>query len=425
MADTIDATMRTTPIRAFVVGSCRHLTTMLQDLTASGAISIVGSSSDPAGAGSMLATTSPQVILDARDGDAGSIAADVSTIREHSDAPIVLLTTSSGPAVIGQAIASGVADVALLPQPAAALAFTIRKAQAVGTIAATSMPMAASRGTQSSRVITVFGAKGGSGRTAIAVNVATTCERTLGKRTLVIDLDLQFGDVGLALGIDPRMTILDLVLAHGELDADKLAGFVTRSDSGVDVLPAPLRPEDAELVTEERLSTLIAAARQRYDVVVIDTPAGFSPTVLTALDRTDDLLLVTTPDVAAIKNTRACLQTLLMLQFPHDRCHIVLNNPDGRSTLGRDDVEHALERKVTLEMPNSKGISSSLDAGIPLVIGDRRGDMAQAISRLCMRVLPDATAIPERRSPGRRRMHVPLPSLAPALMSGRRERQVA
>ena len=109
------------------------------------------------------------------------------------------------------------------------------------------------------------------------------------RRTLLLDLDLQFGDVAIMMGIEPDKTIYDLVMARRELDTEALAGYVTAHQSGVHVLPAPLRPEDAELVTEERLGHLFAVAKESYDVVVVDTPPFFHGPVLSTLDRTDQL----------------------------------------------------------------------------------------------------------------------------------------
>src|SRR5213075_1975897 len=114
--------------------------------------------------------------------------------------------------------------------------------------------------------------KGGTGKTVMATNLATACAKFEGRKTLLLDLDLQFGDAAIMMGIEPEKTIYDLVMARRELDTDALAGYVTAHSSGVHVLPAPLRPEDAELVTEERLGHLFAVAKESYDVVIVDTP---------------------------------------------------------------------------------------------------------------------------------------------------------
>ena len=118
------------------------------------------------------------------------------------------------------------------------------------------------------------------------------------------------------LGIEPEKTIQDLVVAPGELDPEKLAGYTTRHSSGLDVLPAPIRPEDAELVTEAKLARLLEVAKESYDVIVVDTSPFFHGPMLATLDRTDELLLVCGLDVPTIKNVRLSLQTLELLSFP-------------------------------------------------------------------------------------------------------------
>ena len=129
------------------------------------------------------------------------------------------------------------------------------------------------------------------------------------------------------MGIDPTQTIVDLVTTTGELDPDKLGGYVVHHPSGVDILAAPLRPEDAELVTEDRIGQLVDVAKSAYDIVVLDTPPHFDATTLAALDRSDRLVLVTTMDIPTVKNAKLALQTLNLLQYPRERIALVVNRP--------------------------------------------------------------------------------------------------
>src|SRR5207245_4087888 len=135
---------------------------------------------------------------------------------------------------------------------------------------------------------------------------------------------LQFGDAAIMLAIEPEKTIFDLVTAPGELDSEKLAGYVTVHASGLDILPAPLRPEDAELVTEAKLGRLLEVARACYDTIVVDTSPFFHGPMLATLDRTDELLLICSLDVPTLKNVRLALGTLDMLSFPQARIGIIL-----------------------------------------------------------------------------------------------------
>ena len=157
--------------------------------------------------------------------------------------------------MLEEALEADVADVLLLPQLTENVVFAIRKAAHAGR-------RAQRRPTADGRIVTVFSPKGGTGKTVIATNLAAALAKHDGKRTLLLDLDLQFGDAAIMLGIEPDKTIHDLVAAPGELDSEKLAGYTTRHASGLDVLPAPLRPEDAELVTEAKLARLLEVAQR-------------------------------------------------------------------------------------------------------------------------------------------------------------------
>src|SRR5262249_41674677 len=174
------------------------------------------------------------------------------------------------------------------------------------------------------KMVTVFCPKGGVGKTTIAVNLAAALATAHGKKTLLLDLDLQFGDVAFMVGMHPEKTIYDLMLAPGELDAEKLAGWVTHMSATLDLLPAPLQPEQAELVTEAKLARLIEVARESYEYIVVDTSPFFHGPLLAAFDRSDELLLVCGIDALTTKNTALGLHTLNLLSFPKNRISLVL-----------------------------------------------------------------------------------------------------
>src|SRR6185295_10604986 len=179
---------------------------------------------------------------------------------------------------------------------------------------------------RTSRTIMVSSTKGGTGKTSLAVNLAVELAQKHRLRTLLVDLDVQFGDVGIVLGLErPGKTLYDLAAAAGELDAEKLRGYVVRHSTGLNVLPAPLRPEDGDAVDAARIASVLQIAREMYDAIVVDTAPLFDGPMLTALDRSDLLLLVTTPDVPSMKNIRLALQTLELLGFPLDRIALVAN----------------------------------------------------------------------------------------------------
>ncbi|MCW2956897.1 MAG: response regulator receiver protein, partial [Thermoleophilia bacterium] len=343
------------PIRIFISGACAGLAEARDGLASHRDIELVGTASEPSKAGSKLASTGAQVVLHALQRPDSVPADEIAKIREHTAAPIVLLVTRSTSTLLDEAIELGLNDVALLPQLTDTLVFTVKKAHSIG-VQGTAGGAGARRTGDSCRVITLFSPKGGVGKTVLATNMAAMYAKRLKKRTLLIDLDLQFGDAAIMLGADPRTTILDLVMSHGDLDSDKLSGYITQHESGLHVLPAPLRPEDADLVTEDRLASVLAAAKQAYDIVLLDTAPNFTSTVLTALDRTDELLLVASLEATSLKSVRVCLQTLEMLHYPLERCHVVLNRSDTRVGLKKDQVESALGKSIRFGVPSNKAV---------------------------------------------------------------------
>ncbi len=385
------------PIRIFISGACAGLAEARDALASHPDIELVGTASEPSKAGPKLASTGAQVVLHALQRPDHIPADEIAKIREHTQAPIILLVTRSTPSLLEGAVAQGLNDVVLLPQLPDNLVFTVKKAHSLG-----SMSPGGGGGAhraESSRVITLFSPKGGTGKTSLACNMGALFARRLGKRTLLIDLDLQFGDVAITMGADPKSTILDLVMTHGDLDAEKVNGFVTHHESGLHILPAPLRPEDAELITEDRLASLLTVAKQSYDVVLIDTPPNFNASVLTALDRTDDLLVIASLDVPAIKSVKVCLQTLDMLHYPLDRCHVVLNRAKSKVGLRREEVEKVLGRKVRFEVPSNRLVPLGVNRGIPVAMSDPKSDVSRALRTLCIALTPEAIRAGEPQAP--------------------------
>ena len=199
----------------------------------------------------------------------------------------------------------------------------------------------------------MFSPKGGTGKTVTASNLAAALAKQ-GKKTLLLDLDLQFGDAAIVMGIEPEKTIYDLVVAPGELDFEKLAGYTTKHPCGLDILPAPLRPEDAELVTESKITRLLEVARECYDVIVVDTSPFFHGPMLATLDRTDELLVLCGLDVPTLKNVRLALQTLELLSFPASRIRFVLNRANTKVGLSKREVESGAEGRVDVELPSDR-----------------------------------------------------------------------
>ncbi len=376
-------------IRVYVTGACDGLPELREALTRNEEIELVGFSDNVLEAASTLTGGHLQVVLHATRSHELP-ADDVAAIREHTRAPIILLTSGGSPSLLEEALEADVADVLLLPQLAENVVFSVKKAGHSGRHVNGS-------GSRQGRIVTVFSPKGGTGKTVLSTNVAASLAKHWGKRALLLDLDLQFGDAAIMLGLEPEKTIYDLVTAPGELDSEKLAGYTTRHPSGLDILPAPLRPEDAELVTEPKLARLLEVARESYDVIVVDTSPFFHGPMLATLDRTDELLLLTSLDVPTIKNVRLSLQTLELLSFPNDRIKLVLNRANSKVGMKPKEVESALEIPVRFEVPSDRAVPLAVNRGAPAVLGDGKADFSRAVRELAKALVTAQAAAKERR----------------------------
>ncbi|MBV8599581.1 MAG: AAA family ATPase, partial [Actinobacteria bacterium] len=247
------------------------------------------------------------------------------------------------------------------------------------------------------RVVTIFSPKGGTGKTAVATNLAAALAKRENARTLLLDLDLQFGDAAIVYGIEPDRTIYDLVVAPGELDAEKLAGYVTKHPSGVDLLPAPLRPEDAELVVESKVTALLEVARSSYDVIVVDTSPFFHGPMLATLDRTDELLVLCGLDVPTLKNVGLALQTLELLSFPSSRVRYVMNRANANVGLKPAEVEAALKVKIGNALPADQAVPVSINRGNPAVLAEPRADFSKAIGALAKEIAAAGAPAPKKK----------------------------
>ena len=374
--------------RIFVTGSCEGLNELTEALTHHPEMNVVGrSQSVREGAGALAGGHLQAVLHGTRSSELPGD--ELAAIREYTRAPIVLLASGEASALLESALEADVADVLLLPQLPENVVFSIRKACVTGKVG---------HAGEEGRIITVFSPKGGTGKTVMSTNLATAFAKHGGKRTLLLDLDLQFGDAAIMLGIEPDKTIYDLVVAPGELDPEKLAGYTTRHAAGVDVLPAPIRPEDAELVTEAKLARLLEVARESYDVIVVDTSPFFHGPMLATLDSTDELLLVCGLDVPTIKNVRLSLQTLELLSFPTERIRVVLNRANSNVGMKRGEVEAALEQRVRYEVPSDRAVPLAVNRGNPAVLSDAKADFSRALREMAKSLQPAEPRESRRKS---------------------------
>jgi pilus assembly protein CpaE len=332
----------------------------------------------------LLEDAAPDVVLVAS-ADLNSmlgVIRDISS-REPNVPIAVLYGGNPDNGFMGAAFEAGAEDVIVLPQPARELSFAIEKA------------IAHRRGPHQGALaplIAVLGPKGGTGKTLTACNLAVALAH-LGQRPVVMDIDLQFGDVGLALGLRPDKTIYDLAVAAGDLDADKVESFLTQHPSGAHALLAPTRPDHAAAVTISFLRSVFELLRSRYDFVIVDTPPAFSPEVITAVDSASHLCLVGMLDVLSLKDTKIGVETLARMGYDPSELTVVLNRADTSVGIAQADVEQLLGRAPDILVPSDRAIPKAITAGRTIVEEEPKSGAARAFSALADHYLKEAEAV--------------------------------
>jgi pilus assembly protein CpaE len=314
-------------------------------------------------------------------------AVQLAAVAGKGDAPadVIAVTRRASQDTIRTLFRAGVRDVLDQEVPSGDILSAIREAhERVERVRVTlaSASECETSNKQPGRVVTVFSTKGGVGKSVTATNLGVALAARNGHRVALVDLDLQFGDVGIMLGLDPDRTIVDAVQAFDRLDQDMLKGCMTSHDSGLDVLLAPSQPEDAEIITTGRIDHVLGLLRSMYDIVVIDTAAALNETVLAALDRSNEVYAVTMMDVASIKNTRISMQKLAQLGYSADLVKLVLNRADSKVWLQLGEVERAVGARVFAIVARDRVVPRSVNRGVPVVLDAPKSDVAKALASL-------------------------------------------
>jgi pilus assembly protein CpaE len=229
------------------------------------------------------------------------------------------------------------------------------------------------------RVVTVFSAKGGCGKTTLATNLAAALADRGRREVCLVDLDLAFGDVAIALQLFPARTIADAVPLGDNLDFTVIQALLTPHSPGLTTLVAPVEPGIAESIPASLVSRLLELLREHFDYVVVDTPPAFDDQVLAAFDLSDVVALIVTLDIPALKNLMLTLATMDLLNYPHDRWRVVLNRADSKVGLAIDEVEKTLRMPISGQIPSSRDVPAAINRGVPIVLDEPRHPVTMAI----------------------------------------------
>ncbi|MHB1406458.1 MAG: response regulator [Desulfitobacteriaceae bacterium] len=315
----------------------------------------------------------------------GIRATELLTLRVPASA-VIIMSVQGEQAYLRRAMMAGAREYIIKPFTSDELAGAIakvheieeRKRQALGASAQAAAPVSQPR---SGRVLSFFSTKGGVGKTTLAVNLAVSLAATGKWRVLLVDLNLQFGDVAVFLNLTPKRTIADITQASSLNYAEIQSCLLTHS-SGLQVLTAPTRPEYAELVSAEHIDKILTEVKPHFDFIICDNISRFEDISLVSFDAAEQIWLVVSTDIPTLKNTKLSLEVLDGLHHS-DKVRLILNRSGKEMGLDMQDVEKALNFRVSYEIPSDgRNLVAAVNQGVPFVSGHPGSKAAEGIRKM-------------------------------------------
>jgi MinD-like ATPase involved in chromosome partitioning or flagellar assembly len=250
--------------------------------------------------------------------------------------------------------------------------------------AASRAPVA--RSIKTARVFTVASASGGCGKTFYATNFAAYLAKATGGKVLLVDLDLQFGEVAISLHLRPKRTISELV-QEDDISA-ALSDYIVDHSAGYKVLCAPRDPVAGDKVGPRETTAVLEAARTQFDYIVVDTPPSINETCLAAFDQSQSLVIMATMDLPSLKNLRVFLETLKKLNLPADQVSLVVNKAESGTGIDLKEVEPLYPQGFSAVLPYAKQVSWSINMGMPVLVADPNADISRKLVEGAVKLVP-------------------------------------
>jgi pilus assembly protein CpaE len=332
----------------------------------------------------------------------GIDAAEIISQRlPHS--PIVMMSVHGEAEQLKRAMLAGAREFLVKPFSGDEFATSIKRVQekevarrnqlrdAAGAVAQTPSP--ASESTEDHQVIAVFSPKGGAGRTTLATNLALALRRETNQRVALVDANLQFGDVGVLLNMNPKnRSVMDAV-DGGEPDRDIIDSVMVDHSTGIRVLLAPPSPEGADLVTAAYLKKIVGFLRETHDWVVVDLPSGLNDHTLGVLDAADQILIVAALEITTIKNVRLFLEVADQLDYERSKLRLVINRSDASQGIRIGDVEASIRRPIDGTIVSDGRLAVlAVNRGVPFVVSHPESPLARDVIQLARTLAGEGSA---------------------------------
>lgn len=336
------------------------------------------------------------VLMDINMPDMDGIAATEAIRAKQQAVQVVILSVQSDQNYMRRAMLAGARDFLTKPPMGDELISAIRRAGEMAQIEKEKVarvqqvaPVAGLPGSgvvyggKRGKIVVVYSPKGGTGCTTLAVNLALSLKNA-DTRVALVDGNLQFGDVAVFVNEQGKNTVLDLAPRADELDAEIVEEvMVKHSATGLHILAAPNRPEYADKVSSTQFSSMLEYLTQLYEYIIVDTAPYLTDLTLATIDISDVIILVTTQDIPAIKNSRLFLDLLNNLGVQRDRVMFVMNRFDKKSNITAERVADNLKQEIALVIPTDEPTAvKAVNRGVPFVLDNKNQPIARGVSAL-------------------------------------------
>jgi pilus assembly protein CpaE len=351
-------------------------------------------------ANQIVATSDVRMVLLGPSYSVGTAMDEVRTLHNEDPSLIVMLVAEEVTSdLLRQAMRSGVSDVIETPLDEQKVEEAIERfahdvLKRPKSASAGSVAPAAPEADEKGRVVTVWSAKGGSGTTVVSTNLALLLNRIPDKKVVLVDADLQFGDVCLVLQLEPKFTMVNAAHELHHLDSELLESLLTEHPSGLKVLAAPLEPAFADDITTAGLMHMIEILQDNYDYIIVDTASMLDELILSLVEKSDQVLMVVDMDLPSVKNAKLALDTLRLLKFSTGGVSLVMNRSNSRSRLDNKEIEAALKISIDAAVPSDALVAASVNEGRPVVESEPKSKVAKGLEGVAALIadnIPDSS----------------------------------
>jgi pilus assembly protein CpaE len=336
---------------------------------------------------------------------------------ELPTSPVIIMSVQGERDYLRRAMQAGAREFLIKPFSHDELVAAIRRVylleQKKGTFLARTMPaqpevQAAPRASGPAEVLLVFSGKGGVGKTLVATNLAVALAEQTRRRVALVDLDLQFGDIGVMLNLDHSRSITELVDGSSGIDDESVGEVLATGPAGIKVLLAPISPELADLVTAEHVRAVITELRRTFDYVIVDSASHLTEFNLEVIELAQRVVVITALTIPAIKDAKLTLKVLESLSVDPESTMLVVNRVDGYADFNQESIEQSLRSPVCVQIPHDpRVIGDAVTRGVPFVTAHPEAEVSRAVRELVAKIVPEramaAAAAPESSDRKRRK----------------------